>query len=32
MLCHACNIMLPALERKEWMDKATQYLRKHEVR
>jgi hypothetical protein len=32
MLCHACNIMLPALERKEWMDRATKYLHAHAVR
>lgn len=32
MLCHACNIMLPALERKEWKERATQYLHAHEVR
>lgn len=32
MLCHACNIMLPALERKDWMDRASQYLHDHALR
>ena len=32
LLCHPCNILLPGLERKEWMNRAIQYLKSNEVR
>lgn len=32
LLCHACNILLPGIERKEWASKANEYLKTHEIR
>jgi len=32
MLCHACNIMLPGIERVKWMERAMNYLKSHAIR